>query len=282
MSPHAAPINSVEQMEHSATDLLGAVGGANANKPIMEQPSVNRNKQLIIKDVELEWMSPPYNDYCEIMEPIFALQPIEHVDERAINQILVTIVGAAENAREKGYTIERDQILIVALLHRILDVTSQSLWSWHIEGQEPTLSAFIGFLTKRAKRITPKELPSWASMMESNSRASSFVSAGASSTSHVVVPSTSNGTTTSGAMAKKVKTVCVRCQGEHFLHRCPQFRTLTIPAKRATLNQARLCHNCFSATHATSDCKKGVCKRCNSKHNSILCPKVDSGDWKDE
>lgn len=277
--------------ECSETSMASAVFDPNASiAHETESTCVDKN---CVSSNEQTLPPPPYREYREIMEPIFSLKQIRNVNEQTINLVLVTITEAAKDARDKGYSIKHDATLIIACVHRQLDEVSRALWTWQTENQEPSLDQFIGFLIKRAKRISPSELTTSNPRARTNSPIPS-TSRAVLDTACATVPYT--GTipkqravaSTSrenpydlvfGTSAKKQKTVCPRCEADHFLHRCPQFKTLTLRAKLATIDKAKLCHNCFAASHVTAQCKKGDCKRCGVKHNSIICPKSENDNW---
>lgn len=214
---------------------------------------------------------PPYHVYCIIMEPLFALEHLKKVDERAINLILTTLTKAAADARKLRYSIWHDTAIIIAAISRKLDVTSQSLWSWKLDKSEPTLDGFVDFLTKRAKTIAPVELGATATL-SSVCASSSKPCTGAIPKPSAVVNKNLEFTTEK----KRPKTSCPRCSADHYLHRCEVFRSLALTAKEQTVDQARLCRNCFSAFHQTLECAKGACRKCRAKHNSLLCPQGDN------
>lgn len=142
-----------------------------------------------------------------------------------------------------------------------------------MDRREPTLEQLMDFLVKRSNRIEVHERPSTSGQAQGATtkrsvsskgavpRASSAISAGSAAADQ---PSTSTG--------KKHKPICIECQGAHYLHKCDRFKSMTMAQKRAFLDYNRLCHNCFSSSHTTGQCKQGVCKRCGTKHNSLLCP----------
>lgn len=221
---------------------------------------------------EVEFPAPPFHVYCAIMEPIFALEQINQVNEKAIDLVLKTLSNASEAARKLKYSLEHDTAVIIAAVQRKLDVTSQSLWNWQLEKGEPTLDGFANFLAKRASMIAPIELgakPSVSNVCASTSKACT----GAIPKQNVPVNKNMVFKDFSGKPEKKrAKTSCPRCSADHYLHRCDLFRKLILSAKIDTIERARLCRNCFSPAHSTADCAKGECKKCKVKHNSLLCP----------
>lgn len=186
----------------------------------------------------------PYAHYMRLMRPLISMKPMAQLNAHAISEILKIIDKIQERATELNYSITNETRMIIFHIQERLDPITQHMWHFSLAENEPTLNGLIDFLVKREKFVAPSEL------VERELRF------------NYEMPSD-----------KKARTVCVRCKGAHFLHRCPMFKELTLQAKINTLNEARLCINCFSSQHRTVDCKQGVCKKCNTKHNSLVCPK---------
>lgn len=240
-----------------------------------------------------ETIKPPYPDFCKIIEPIFQIERIEQPDERAFNLILVAITDTINNARIQGYTIAECTTMIIAFLHRQLDITSQSLWSWEAERSapaNPTIDLFIDFLTRRAKRISPLELSAGIRAAQAQIvNAGASTSCGSSCTGAIpkVKPASRKDSaifglrksSAAGAISKKAKAQCAHCgYTDHLLHRCQYFLSMDRKGRIGVLNSKKLCFNCFSPMHTTKDCHDGPCKRCNKKHNSLICPKAEPKD----
>ena len=177
-----------------------------------------------------------------------------------------------EQAERLQFPLEKERQFIIALIQNRLDRVSRSLWMWQVDRAEPTIDQLVNFLVKRGSRIEAHErsqpIPAQGAVQRpvqaqgAISRAPAAARAAADKR-----PLTSKG--------KKHKPVCVSCSGEHYLHKCESFRKLTVAQKRSLLDYHRLGHNCFSSSHTTGQCNQGVCKRCGTKHNSVLCPDSD-------
>ena len=66
---------------------------------------------------------------------------------------------------------------------------------------------------------------------------------------------------------------CPKCNDKHFLNQCPAFRSMSVPAHLAFVQQRKLCLNCFMKGHDRSECtRRWVCKvpGCAQRHNSWL------------
>lgn len=213
-------------------------------------------------------------DFEALFRPLFEIQQMSQADKVTLNGILTVLLDVREQAERLNSPLEQERQAIISLIQNRLDYVSRSLWMWQMDRGEPTIDQLVNFLVKRSNRIETHEQPSTSGRAQGAipkrsvtnkgavQRLPSSASAGSAASSQ---PSTSSG--------KKHKPVCVECQGAHYLHKCDRFKSMTMAQKRAILDYHRLCHNCFSASHTTGQCKQGVCKHCGTKHNSILCPK---------
>lgn len=235
---------------------------------------------------ELE-QSPAFNEFSRIMEPLFSLTGITQVNDEAINAVIKLLVSTAERMRYRGFSIIEYTPMIIALVQRQLDITSQSMWNWYQKGKPLTLDLLMEFLTERVKNILPKELPSSANPFSRppSSCESDGQQAGPSIVGGLGATPKPRRAANRGDHAffhkddsasedrnEKRAMKCPRCEANHPLHRCEQFIALTWRARKETVKRANLCSNCFSTMHKAKDCKKGPCKKCNTKHNSLLCP----------
>lgn len=69
---------------------------------------------------------------------------------------------------------------------------------------------------------------------------------------------------------KQTYVKCRVCQKDHYIQNCPEFLKLTTNDKHAKVMNLRLCFNCLRPGHMTKVCRKGTCKKCNSKHHTLL------------
>lgn len=63
---------------------------------------------------------------------------------------------------------------------------------------------------------------------------------------------------------------CFFCHGPHPMSCCIKFKVKPTAEKWYIIDQMGRCENCFG-NHAVENCPKGPCRRCNQKHNSMLC-----------
>ncbi|KAL0831492.1 hypothetical protein ABMA28_002289 [Loxostege sticticalis] len=64
--------------------------------------------------------------------------------------------------------------------------------------------------------------------------------------------------------------LCRKCQGDHTLDNCPQFRALSPEARFKELPAFKVCFNCFRTGHFANTCKRPGCKVCKRRHNTLV------------
>lgn len=199
-------------------------------------------EQMVMDEDGAASESLQFKDYALMLKPLFDLARIETINEKAINEVVCAIVQVKERAKELGTIIDDQEKTIIAYIQNLMDVTTKVLWNWELQRatENPTIDLLIGFLVARAANINPEEI---------------------------------NVNQASGSEPKKQRWTCIRCQGNHPLHRCEAFNAMFLEFKRKFVVDKGLCANCFDV-HDISSCPYGECQRCQVKHNSTLCPRL--------
>ena len=63
---------------------------------------------------------------------------------------------------------------------------------------------------------------------------------------------------------------CMFCKRTHPIYACEQFRNLTTQERYDFVKKVSICHNCLLTTHKTIDCRRGPCRKCQKRHNTLL------------
>lgn len=66
---------------------------------------------------------------------------------------------------------------------------------------------------------------------------------------------------------------CRVCKGSHKVIHCDSFKKLNLSQRKKSARENELCFNCLKPFHSANDCKADACKRCDIKHNALLCAK---------
>lgn len=69
---------------------------------------------------------------------------------------------------------------------------------------------------------------------------------------------------------QKLQSQCILCNQMHYLNQCKKFLSLSPSERHSKVKENKLCYNCFSHNHSVSDCKSSLCRKCNSKHHTLL------------
>lgn len=244
-----------QQRQQDQPDEAMTVDPENASALLKDVPSCEMPLQLA------------YKDFVQLIDPIFSFKAMETASERSMKLLICAIEGVQKHAKELGYSLDNDERALVVYIHAMLDEVSQELWTWEVMDKvAPTLQELIHFLNKRVERMNKTPVGS-----RSESRAESR--AESRGEPDWAQPSTSYGISNPPKRQRKLTTICINCKGDHGLCQCGSFIGSSLQAKAKLLQQKRLCINCFSAAHAVSECPMGPCKKCNLKHNSLMCPK---------
>jgi len=145
-----------------------------------------------------------------------------------------------------------DAILMFIMFQR-LDQTSKELWEQSLKDTSiPSLLEFTDFIEARARSLAT--VYSTAPDKSFNPRGQTRLSKAVHLTHHVSEQSN-----------------CKVCPTErHPLYQCSKFIQMSIP-ERFNIVKKGSCFNCLREGHASSKCpSKGTCKKCNSKHNTLL------------
>nr|XP_022914618.1 uncharacterized protein LOC111425084 [Onthophagus taurus] len=71
---------------------------------------------------------------------------------------------------------------------------------------------------------------------------------------------------------------CVNCNGEHYIQECSNSIKLTVQGRRDRVKQLKVCMNCLRSGHFVKQCRSSSCKRCNSRHHTVLHLTHDRSD----
>jgi len=63
---------------------------------------------------------------------------------------------------------------------------------------------------------------------------------------------------------------CRKCQRDHGIDQCPEFKALPVTKRWDLVRLLNLCSCCLTNGHWASDCRKGRCSRCSGAHHDLL------------
>lgn len=225
--------------------LLNADSVTMETSSIMEIPA-GQNPPEVPKPVLM------YRDYQRLVMPLIELGQLNMVNELAINEVLNAVQEALEHAKQLNFGLQESENAIMAIVYSKLDPVSKGIWDFQLSVQNPKLDDLVDFLVKRAAMLKAEQI--------SVTSASSFT-----------VQGSSNLPKATGTISRTK--YCLYCdQASHNIFHCTYFDGLVIQAKERFLRDEGRCFNCFQR-HPMEPCVQGDCRKCNLKHNSMLCPR---------
>lgn len=63
---------------------------------------------------------------------------------------------------------------------------------------------------------------------------------------------------------------CDLCKGTHALKSCPKFLSMDFKDRLSVVKREKRCINCLALGHMSAECRSRTCKKCSSKHHTLL------------
>lgn len=160
--------------------------------------------------------------------------------------------------------------VVVKLLESRLPVFLVNKWEESItEKKFPNLDDMIIFIRKwaahRSVRTAPKQIGNNSNPNKRNAGRND--SQGPSSKRSKQDSGTRSLATTT---QPKPEPKCLVCNEKHWIYNCKELLALPERSRFKKVKELQLCLNCLKKAHRASDCRKGGCKKCGKKHNSLL------------
>ena len=74
----------------------------------------------------------------------------------------------------------------------------------------------------------------------------------------------------SNCKSGKSQFACHLRSGQHQLYSCERFINMSPSARFEVVKKTSLCHNCLLENHRTVECRRGSCRKCQKRHNTLL------------
>lgn len=144
--------------------------------------------------------------------------------------------------------VDKWDTLIIFLMVGKLDPTTSREWEeYKIDKDYPSLQQFQTFLKGKADLLET---------LENNNQSKNVGTKLKQQNSHkTFLISNTN---------------CHFCKENHPFYNCKIFLELSVEDRLSKVKALKLCINCLKPGHFSKTCKYGTCKKCNSKHNTLL------------
>ncbi|CAI6344950.1 unnamed protein product [Macrosiphum euphorbiae] len=229
--------------------LLAAVSGSAAS--VVRSVPLTEANYAIVWDALLERYDNKRLLLNAHLDSMFHLTPINTATLSNLKQFVTTFQEnfAAIKALEVN---DLSGFVLFYIASRTLDLNTKRLFeSEYHDVAVPTLDMLLDFVKMRCN-VLQNSSSSYVSAPRLNEKQykpkSSFVTASSSD-----------------------NTTCIVCKSNHNLYQCPKFTQRPVKQRFKFARSNKLCMNCLSSLHKTSDCKSThTCRHCSLKHNSLL------------
>nr|XP_044248773.1 uncharacterized protein LOC123002525 [Drosophila takahashii] len=174
-------------------------------------------------------------------------------DPRSLKELYIITIESLASLKGLGIDVSSWDTILIAIIKQKLDLASRALYEQSLDGSRELqgLDTLLSFLDQRIRVLgTGKK--------------------GQQSRKEQKGPTCSSASTGKGPC-------CQFCKRNHWLYKCDDFRSKTIPERVNWVQKHRLCVNCFSNDHKAKDCRGRPCFKCDKKHHTLLHLETTSG-----
>lgn len=200
-----------------------------------------------------------YQTSQELVFKFLSLPKIEHPTHDNIERLSTVTNAVLRQLRALHYPVQHYDLFIVHCLHQRLDSTLSKDWENERDSDTPTAEQMLAFLNRQAKSRKSVHAT------EARKRLSNYKHEFDAKRPR---PSTSKEHSSPPPMYNRK---CKVCKGDHAVHKCSQFVKMNLTERKKSAKEHALCYNCLNPSHSSRDCRAANCKRCDKKHNSLLC-----------
>lgn len=170
-----------------------------------------------------------------------------------------------------NFPVQHYDLFLVHLLHEKLDTETSKEWELNRKSERPTVKEFLEFLIPVGRALSNAQMyenRSNDAKRKSNERDHKFDSKKAR---------TETASRSNAGQKSAEGNFCKMCnetgaKEKHPLYNCPKFQKLDLKSRRLKIREFGLCFLCLSPEHQVQACTKDDCRRCQGKHNSVICP----------
>lgn len=216
-----------------------------------------------------ELYSRKYQTSKQILWKLVKFQKLEKTSGFLIEKLVNVTQEVIRQLRAMHYPVQHWDCVLVHTIHDKLDSETSKNWELHRKSDDPTTKDILDFLIQHGRALSSAysfERSSNSNKRNSNGNERPFENKkkkfeSNSSSNAAGKPSTS-------FQGKKCRMLC---DDSHPLYKCPKFLNFDLKSRRAKVRDFNLCFNCLSPDHQVQACAKEACRRCDTKHNSVLC-----------
>lgn len=191
------------------------------------------------------------------------IRPVSSETSADLLTIVDTVRESLRALRVMDLPVDQWDALSVPIVTSKLPQTTQHAWGMHTDQKKiPTLDELLTFVERRAQSLSLDVLR-WPGTSDKNTLMRRGLPQSPINTPKKLVKSN---------LAATAPGNCEYCNNpSHQIYRCPKLLAVPVAERFSKLSGSNLCFNCLKPGHSTKTCSGGNCRRCQGKHNSLLC-----------
>lgn len=254
-------LTAAEKFAQLKLSLKGRAASALGDYALTDQNFAEAWKRLT------ELYQCDYNLSKELLAKFHSLPKLTHANANMIQRFSNVTHQVIRQLKTMQYPTEGYDMMFVHSLHEKLDPATSYEWSKERTSERPSIEEMLKFLDRQAKHLAGSQPIEHKISHENRKRHSA-----SGDTRNDSKKAKFQGQLEQKSSHKTESRNCKVCRKEqHGVHRCPKFIRMDLAARRRAAKDHNLCYNCLSPSHTSRDCNSSTCKRCDKKHNSLLC-----------
>lgn len=191
----------------------------------------------------------------KLLDNILQLPKLNHENSDQLKSLHDTVYESIMTIKNLGFSVDNWDPLLTHILTHKLDSSTIINYECQLKNVRETqsLKAFLSYIENR-----------FMALQSAKDKNNNFVK-NTNSNSNSNLSSNSNKNSTD----KQSK--CILCEKGHYLQNCADFEKKQVQSRIDYAKSKKLCMNCLSTQHKTSDCKSQYkCKVCKKTHHTLL------------
>ncbi|XP_045499305.1 uncharacterized protein LOC123696951 [Colias croceus] len=254
-------------------------------KIVIENVEFSSNNYLVAWELLLNRFNNTRLIVQSHIKAIFSLQNVSRESACQLHNLIDTILKNLRILKILGEPTEYWDTLIIYIVVSKLDPTTEREWEqfkntfYKIHKDKIIkLDDLLKFIKEKADLLTTLSVNhSKPSISNNSNKFSTYQNKNSSSKIHCNIVSDNKHSFNSKSQSNKSRShykSCLLCNEKHQLYSCQKFLDLSPQHRLNLITDKDLCINCMRPGHSVGTCLFGPCRKCEQKHNSLLCDAI--------
>lgn len=212
------------------------------------------------------------------IKSIFSIQNITQESPTQLNNLIDTILKNLRSLNILGEPTEHWDTLIIYIVVSKLDPASEREWEQFKNSfykinpdSKIKLNDLLEFLKEKADLLTTL-------IVNDRTKCSNTIKKVTYQNKVNCNISSENNNYSVSKQQHKMRNfvkICLLCNNQHPLYSCQKFLDLNANNRFNFIKEKNLCINCMRSGHTVGNCVFGPCRKCDQKHNSLICDAIN-------